>query len=163
MAEVEVVETETPEVAQATAKEAGSKESGAKATSKKLYVGSLPYSWTVEQLEELFKPFGRVSSTAIVSDQITRKSKGFGFVEMDSEDSAKKAMEGLNGKEIEGRPLSVREAKPNMDKRNREGGGGNNQGGGGGGWQPRGHRAEYNDPSGTDTTGRSYGNRNGWW
>jgi cold-inducible RNA-binding protein len=128
---------------------------------KKLYVGSLPYNWTVEQLEELFKPFGRVSSTAIVSDQVTRKSKGFGFVEMDSEESAKKAMEALNGKEIDGRPLSVREAKPNMDKRNnREG---NNSGGGGGGWQPRGHRAEYNDPNGTDTSGRSYGNRNGWW
>ena len=127
---------------------------------KKLYVGSLPYSWSVEQLEALFTPFGRVSSTAIVSDQVTRKSKGFGFVEMDTEDSAKKAMESLNGKEIEGRPLTVREAKPNMDKRgNREG----NSGGGGGGWQPRGHRAEYNDPSGTDTSGRSYGNRNGWW
>jgi RNA recognition motif-containing protein len=131
-------------------------------TNKKLYVGSLPYNWTVEQLEALFTPFGRVSSTAIVSDQITRKSKGFGFVEMDSEESAKKAMEALNGKEIDGRPLSVREAKPNMDKRggNREGGGNS---GGGGGWQPRGHRAEYNDPNGTDTSGRSYGNRNGWW
>jgi len=134
----------------------------ATAVNKKLYVGSLPYSWTVEQLEELFKPFGRVSSTAIVSDQVTRKSKGFGFVEMESEEAAKKAMEALNGKEVEGRPLSVREAKPNMDKRNnREGG--NNSGGGGGGWQPRGHRAEYNDPNGTDTSGRSYGNRNGWW
>ena len=149
----EVMETEAP-----------AKESSAKATSKKLYVGSLPYTWTVEQLEELFKPFGRVQSTAIVSDQVTRKSKGFGFIEMESEEAAKKAMEGLNGKEIEGRPLSVREAKPNMDKRNnREGGNNNNNGGGGGGWQPRGHRAEYNDPSGTDTSGRSYGNRNGWW
>ncbi|MFI5263093.1 MAG: RNA recognition motif domain-containing protein [Candidatus Kapaibacterium sp.] len=133
----------------------------AAAINKKLYVGSLPYSWTVEQLEELFKPFGRVSSTAIVSDQVTRKSKGFGFVEMESEDAAKKAMEALNGKEIEGRPLSVREAKPNMDKRGGRDGGGNS--GGGGGWQPRGHRAEYNDPNGTDTSGRSYGNRNGWW
>ena len=95
----------------------------ATATNKKLYVGSLPYSWTVEQLEELFKPFGRVSSTAIVSDQVTRKSKGFGFVEMDSEESAKKAMEALNGKEIDGRPLSVREAKPNMDKRGGRDGG----------------------------------------
>ena len=93
-------------------------------TNKKLYVGSLPYSWTVEQLEALFTPFGRVSSTAIVSDQVTRKSKGFGFVEMDSEESAKKAMEALNGKEIEGRPLSVREAKPNMDKRGGRDGGG---------------------------------------
>ncbi len=133
------------------------------AVNKKLYVGSLPYSWTVEQLEALFTPFGRVSSTAIVSDQVTRKSKGFGFVEMDTEESAKKAMEALNGKETEGRPLSVREAKPNMDKRGGGGRDGGGNSGGGGGWQPRGHRAEYNDPSGTDTSGRSYGNRNGWW
>jgi len=133
------------------------------AINKKLYVGSLPYSWTVEQLEALFTPFGRVSSTAIVSDQVTRKSKGFGFVEMDTEESAKKAMEALNGKEIEGRPLSVREAKPNMDKRGGGGRDGGGNSGGGGGWQPRGHRAEYNDPNGTDTSGRSYGNRNGWW
>jgi cold-inducible RNA-binding protein len=151
MSEVAENEVSTPAASTATAT----------ATNKKLYVGSLPYSWSVEQLEALFTPFGRVSSTAIVSDQVTRKSKGFGFVEMDSEESAKKAMEALNGKEIEGRPLSVREAKPNMDKRG--GGRDGNSGGGGGGWQPRGHRAEYNDPNGTDTSGRSYGNRNGWW
>ncbi len=124
-----------------------------KATSKKLYIGSLPYSWSVEQLEELFKPFGRVTSTAIVSDQVTKKSKGFGFVEMDTEESATKAMGDLNGKEIEGRPLSVREAKPNMERANRDS---YNNGGSR-------YRQEYNDPFGTDTTGKSYGNRNGWW
>ena len=118
---------------------------------KKLYVGSLPYNWTVEQLESLFAPFGRVSSTAIVSDMVTKKSKGFGFVEMDNEDSAQKAMGELNGKEIDGRPLTVREAKPNMEKRSR------------GGDDPSHKRYEFNDPSGTDISGRSYGNRNGWW
>lgn len=118
---------------------------------KKLYIGSLPYSWSVEQLEDLFKPYGRVTSTAIVSDQVTKKSKGFGFVEMESEDSAIKAMNELNGKEIEGRPLSVREAKPNMERSSRDGSAGPRQ------------RYEYTDPNSTDTTGRSYGNRNGWW
>ncbi len=121
------------------------------AVGKKLYVGSLPYTWTVEQLESLFSPFGRVSSTAIVSDMVTKKSKGFGFIEMDNEDAAKKAMDELNGKEVEGRPLTVREAKPNMDKRSR------------GEDSILNKRYEYNDPTGTDTSGRSYGNRNGWW
>ncbi|HYM19872.1 MAG TPA: hypothetical protein VEW28_02595 [Candidatus Kapabacteria bacterium] len=121
------------------------------AVGKKLYVGSLPYTWTVEQLESLFAPFGRVSSTAIVSDMITKKSKGFGFVEMDNEDSAKKAMEDLNGKEVEGRPLTVREAKPNMEKRSR-------------GEDSMAHKKyEFTDQFGTDISGRSYGNRNGWW
>jgi RNA recognition motif-containing protein len=118
---------------------------------KKLYIGSLPYSWSVEQLEDLFKPFGRVTSTAIVSDQMTKKSKGFGFVEMETEESATKAMTDLNGKEVEGRPLSVREAKPNAERGNRDGGNNGRQ------------RYEYNDPNSTDISGRSYGNRNGWW
>lgn len=122
-----------------------------KITSKKLYIGSLPYSWTVEQLEQLFAPFGRVNSTAIVSDQITKKSKGFGFVEMENEESASKAMTELNGKEVEGRPLSVREAKPNMERGARD----NNMNN-----RPR---YEYTDPNSTDTSGRSYGNRNGIW
>jgi cold-inducible RNA-binding protein len=121
------------------------------AVGKKLYVGSLPYTWTVEQLESLFAPFGRVSSTAIVSDMVTKKSKGFGFVEMDNEEAATKAMGELNGKEIEGRPLTVREAKPNMEKRNR-------------GEDSLLHKKyEYGDSMGTDTSGRGYGNRNGWW
>lgn len=122
-----------------------------KLISKKLYIGSLPYSWNVEQLEQLFSPFGRVNSTAIVSDQLTRKSKGFGFVEMENEESAAKAMSELNGREIEGRPLSVREAKPVMDRSSRDGSMNNRA------------RYEYTDPNSTDTSGRSYGNRNGTW
>jgi cold-inducible RNA-binding protein len=124
------------------------------AATRKLYVGSLPYSWSAEQLEELFSPFGRVSSAAIVSDQATKKSKGFGFVELESEDSAKKAMEELNGKEIEGRNLAVREARPHVERGDR--GGYNNQ------QQQRGFEPQ-NQTEETDTSGRTYGNRRGWW
>lgn len=123
---------------------------------KKLYVGSLPYSWSTEQLEELFTPYGRVTSAAIVSDQATRKSKGFGFVELESEDSAKKAMEELNGKEIEGRQLAVREARPHVERSERSFDG---KGGGRG----RHFQSSIDDRDETDTTGRSYGNRRGWW
>lgn len=119
----------------------------------KLYVGSLPYSWSAEQLEALFQPYGRVTSAAIVSDQATRRSKGFGFVEFDGDDSARKAMEALNGHEIEGRSLSVREARPHVDRST-----------GGGGRQERERYVQsYDNTESTDTSGRSYGNRRGWW
>jgi RNA recognition motif-containing protein len=136
---------------------------------KKLYVGSLPYSWTTEQLEELFRPYGRVSSAAIVTDQSTRKSKGFGFIELESDEAAKKAMGDLNGKEIEGRQLAVREARPHVE---RSGGGDHGGSGGGnyrdGGQTNRNQRPNYNhqsldDTESTDTSGRGYGNRRGWW
>ena len=118
----------------------------------KLYVGSLPYSWTAEQLEELFKPFGRVTSAAIVSDQVTRKSKGFGFIEFEAAEHAKKAMEELNGREIEGRNLSVREARPHVDRST----GGNRQ-------ERERPVQSFSNADSTDTSGRSYGNRRGWW
>ena len=123
----------------------------ATASLTKLYVGSLPYSWNAEQLEELFKSYGRITSAAIVSDQITRRSKGFGFIEFDSEDSARKAMSELNGREIEGRNLSVREARPHVERS----------------FSERPQRERYtisiDNTDSTDTTGRSYGNRRGWW
>jgi RNA recognition motif-containing protein len=123
----------------------------------KLYVGSLPYSWTAEQLEELFKTYGRITSAAIVSDQVTRRSKGFGFIEFEAEESARKAMEELNGREIEGRNLSVREARPHVERSF-------SGGGGGGGREMRDRPVQsYNNEDSTDTTGRSYGNRRGWW
>ena len=135
---------------------------------KKLYVGSLPYSWGTEQLEQLFSTYGRIVSAAIVNDQATRKSKGFGFVELETEESAKKAMEDLNGKEIEGRLLAVREARPHVE---RTGGGGGDRSGGGGGYnRDNGNRnvrqrefQSLDDSELTDTTGRTYGNRRGWW
>ena len=138
-------------------------------TTKKLYVGSLPYSWSTEQLEELFTTYGRVTSAAIVSDQATRKSKGFGFVELDTEEAAKKAMTELNGKEIEGRLLAVREARPHVERSNDRG----SAGGGGGDYRNNQNNFRNSRPAftaqsienteATDTTGRSYGNRRGWW
>ncbi|SRR5579883_390561 len=122
----------------------------------KLYVGSLPYSWTAEQLEDMFKPFGRVTSAAVVADQLTRRSKGFGFVEFESGDDAQKAMSELNGREIEGRNLAVREARPHVDRSNVDRGA-----------SPRFAREQvatsFDNNDSTDTTGRSYGNRRGWW
>ncbi len=137
---------------------------------KKLYVGSLPYSWATEQLEELFSTYGRITSAAIVSDQATRKSKGFGFVELDTEEAAKKAMEALNGKEIEGRLLAVREARPHVERGGGSGGG--ERGGSGGGYNNNNNRngggrtrefQSLDDSELTDTSGRTYGNRRGWW
>ncbi len=122
----------------------------------KLYVGSLPYSWTAEQLEEMFKPFGRVTSAAVVADQLTRRSKGFGFVEFESGNDAQKAMSELNGREIEGRNLAVREARPHVDRSNMDRS-----------VTPRLTRervaTSFDNNESTDTSGRSYGNRRGWW
>jgi len=134
---------------------------------RKLYVGSLPYSWTTEQLEQLFTTYGRVTSAAIVTDQATRKSKGFGFVELDTDEAAKKAMGELNGKEIEGRLLAVREARPHVER----GGGGGDRGGAGSyrdnnsrnNSRPAFNHQSLDDTESTDTSGRGYGNRRGWW
>ena len=70
---------------------------------KKLYVGGLPYSTSEEKLEEMFSEAGTVESATVIMDRITGRSKGFGFVEMSSEEEAEKAIEMWNGKEVEGR------------------------------------------------------------
>lgn len=80
--------------------------------SNKLYVGSLSYDTTAEGLEKLFSEAGKVESATIIMDKFTNKSKGFGFVEMSSEEEMKKAIEMFNGKEFEGRTIIVDEAKP---------------------------------------------------
>ena len=82
---------------------------------KKLFVGSLPYSFTNAQLEELFAQMGKVESATIITDKFSGRSKGFGFVEMATEEEAKKATTELNGKNIEGRAIVVAEAKPRED------------------------------------------------
>jgi len=106
---------------------------------KKLYVGSLPYSITEDQLRELFEPYGALDSVRIISDKYTGQSKGFGFVEMANEDDAQKAIEGVNGKETGGRTLVVNEARPEQPRERRPGGGGGGGGGGfGGGGRGRG-------------------------
>ena len=92
---------------------------------KKLYVGNLAYSVTSESLEQMFLEFGSVVSAQVIQDRDTGRSKGFGFVEMQSEDAAQQAINGMHEREVDGRSLTVNEAKP------REGGGGGGGGGGG--------------------------------
>ncbi len=83
---------------------------------KKLYVGSLPYSLTEEELRDFFAPFGEVVSARIINDKMTGKSKGFGFVEMESEDAALKAIDATHGAELHGRTLIVNIAHPEQKK-----------------------------------------------
>ncbi len=80
--------------------------------SNKLYVGSLSYDTTEDGLKELFAEAGKVESAAVITDKFSGRSKGFGFVEMASEEEAKKAVEMFNGKELDGRTIIVDEAKP---------------------------------------------------
>ncbi len=101
-------------------------------TNKKLYVGSLPYSITEDELRELFSSYGQVDSVRIITDKFTGQSKGFGFVEMANAEDAKKAIDGVNGKQMGGRTLIVNDARPEQ-KRERFFGGSQGGGGGGGG------------------------------
>jgi RNA recognition motif-containing protein len=102
---------------------------------KKLYVGNLTYGVSDSTLEQLFSQFGTVQSAQVIQDRATGRSKGFGFVEMDTEAQAQAAIEGLHDQEHDGRRLTVNEAKPRED---RGGGGGYGGGGGGGGRGGRG-------------------------
>ena len=98
--------------------------------SSKLYVGGLPYSVTDGRLQEIFEAHGTVESARVISDKFTGQSRGFGFVEMGSGGEAQKAIEALNGTQLDGRTLVVNEAKP-MVKRDGGGGRGDRNGGGG--------------------------------
>ncbi len=102
---------------------------------KKLYVGNLSYNTESSELQELFAEFGTVQSAEIIADRETGRSKGFGFVEMGSDDEAAAAIAGMNGKEIGGRTMTVNEAKPKEPRSGGFGGGGGGarRGGGGGG------------------------------
>jgi RNA recognition motif-containing protein len=101
---------------------------------KKLYVGNLSYGTTDSTLEQLFAEFGTVQSAQVIMDRDTGRSKGFGFVEMGSDQEAQAAIKGLSEKEVDGRRLTVNEAKPREDR----GGGGGRGGYGGGGGGGRG-------------------------
>ena len=100
-----------------------------------IFAGSLPFSLEEADLKELFEAYGEVSTVKLISDRETGRSKGFGFVEMPDDESAQKAITGLNGAEVKGRSIAVSQAeekKPN-DRRSGGGGyGGGNRGGGGG-------------------------------
>jgi RNA recognition motif-containing protein len=95
-----------------------------------IYVGSLSYEVTEEELKQAFEAFGDVESVKIIKDMYSGKSKGFGFVEMSDKAAAQSAIEGLNGQELKGRTLNVNEARPRSE--GRRGGGGGRRGGGGG-------------------------------
>jgi RNA recognition motif-containing protein len=99
----------------------------------KLYVGSLPYTTTDQQLQELFAQHGTVSSAKVISDRYTGRSRGFGFVEMATSEDAQKAIAALNGTQYEGRALVVNEAKPQEKRERSSWGGGGGEGGGRGG------------------------------
>ena len=102
---------------------------------KKLYVGGLPYSTTDVELKDAFAQAGSVTSAVIIMDKMSGRSKGFGFVEMSSDEEAQKAIETMNGKDFGGRTLTVNEARPMEERPRRDfrGGGGNDRGGYGGG------------------------------
>jgi RNA recognition motif-containing protein len=99
---------------------------------KKLYVGNLTYQVGDADLEQMFSPFGTVQSAQVIQDRETGRSKGFGFVEMDTDAQAQAAIQGLNDQEHGGRRLTVNEAKPREDRRGGGPGGGRGRGGGGG-------------------------------
>jgi cold-inducible RNA-binding protein len=99
---------------------------------KRLYVGNLPFGITDQDLGSIFAEVGQVVSAKVVMDRDTGRSKGFGFVEMNTDEEAAKAISQFNGGELEGRQLKINEARP-MEPRTGGGGGGRGFGGGGGG------------------------------
>lgn len=96
---------------------------------KKLYVGNLPYSVDQNSLQETFSQFGNVDSVNVIEDRDTGRSKGFGFVEMSSDAEAQKAIDEMNGTTMDGRQITVNEARPKAPRDNRGGGGGGYGGG----------------------------------
>jgi cold-inducible RNA-binding protein len=100
---------------------------------KKLYCGNLNYNVSSSDLEQMFSEFGSVKSAEVIADRDTGRSKGFGFVEMSNDSEAQAAITGLNEKQIDGRALTVNEARPRTERRGGGGGGGGGGGYGGGG------------------------------
>lgn len=100
----------------------------------KLYVGNLSFSTTDDTLNAAFAPFGTVTSASVIIDRSSGRSKGFGFVEMSTDEEAKAAIDGMDGKEFEGRNIKVNEARPKEDRPARGGFSGRRGGNGGGRW-----------------------------
>ena len=99
----------------------------------KLYVGNLSFNTSAQDLTELFGSIGTVQSANVIEDRETGRSRGFGFVEMSSQEEGQNAISQLDGKDVDGRSLKVNEAKPQGDRNGGGGGGrGGNRGGGGG-------------------------------
>ncbi len=121
---------------------------------KKLYVGNLSYTTTDETLKEAFAQVGAVSSASVIMDKMSGRSRGFGFVEMENDADATKAVEVMNGKEVDGRPIVVNEARPMTERPPRSGFGGGSRGGFGGG-----SRGGYGGGSGGSRGGFGGGRR----
>jgi RNA recognition motif-containing protein len=94
-----------------------------------IYVANLNYQMTDDNLREIFEEYGEVSSAKVIIDKYSGRSRGFGFVEMPSDDDAQQAIDGLNNKEVMGKAINVNKAKPRTEERRRPGGGGGGQGG----------------------------------
>ncbi|MBI2739163.1 MAG: RNA-binding protein [Rhodospirillales bacterium] len=124
--------------------------------SRKLFVGNLPYSVTSERLSEAFSQFGTVTSSKVIVDRETGRSRGFAFLEMETDDQGAAAMQAMNGALLDGRSIAVREA---VERQPGGGGGGFGGGGGrdGGGFRPRGPRPPYGGGGG----GGGYGGGGG--
>lgn len=125
---------------------------------KKLYVGNLSYQVDSSELQQMFSAFGNVQSAEIITDRDTGQSKGFGFVQMSTDEEADAAMNGLSGQENGGRSLTVNEAKP-REARPRTGGGGGGGGYGGGGNRGGGGGGGYAGGSRGGSRGGGGGNR----
>lgn len=107
---------------------------------KKLYVGNLPFTTTDSDLNEIFTQVGQVSSAKVIMDRDSGRSKGFGFVEMNSDEEAQNAITQFNGAQLNGRPLTVNEARPMAPRAGGPAAGGSNRGFGGGGRSERNNR-----------------------
>src|ERR1700756_4711314 len=112
----------------------------------KLYVGNLPFNTTENELQELFSQAGAVQEVMLMQDKFTGKSRGFAFVTISNEQEAQNAISQINGKTLEGRALTVNEARPREPRAPGGGGGGGGYGGGGGGYG--GGRRQGGGPSG---------------
>ena len=131
--------------------------------SRKLFVGNLPYSVTSERLSEAFSQFGTVTSSKVIADRETGRSRGFAFLEMETDDQGAAAMQAMNGALLDGRSIAVREA---VERQPGGGGGGGFGGGGGGGrdgggFRPRGPRPPYGGGGGREGGGGGYGGGGG--
>lgn len=127
----------------------------------KLFVGGLSWDTTEDTLRNHFAQAGPVASAQVITDKFTGKSRGFGFVEMTNPDDAQKAIQDLNGTQLDGRAIVVNEAKPMAPRDNRGGGGGGYRGGGGGGYGGGGGRGGFGGGRRDDRGGRGGFDRRG--
>ena len=123
-----------------------------------IYVGNLPWTTTNDELADMFGQYGQVTKAQVITDRETGRSRGFGFVEMASEEEAQRAIEAMNNQDFSGRPLTVNIAKPREASGGGRGGGGGGRGGYGGGGGAGGGRGGY---GGGGSAGGGYGGGGG--